>query len=118
MAHWAQVLRERTDSGESIDTFCLDRGITRNKYFYWVRKLREAVSEQLAGSITDQAQTGMVPRGFAEVKLSGPPGMAPHLDTASNSRLCIDLGGVRITADRSYPASQIAELLKWIMPPC
>ena len=117
LAHWAQVLRERTDSGESVDSFCLSRGIARNQYYYWQRKLREAVSEQLAGTEANHAQTGIVPRGFTEVKLSGMSGMAPHLDTSSNSSLCVELGGVRITAGRSYPASQIAELLKGIMPP-
>ena len=42
LAHWAQVMRERTDRGLSIRAYCAETGIHENTYFYWQRKLREA----------------------------------------------------------------------------
>jgi len=115
LAHWAQVLRERAASGETVKDFCLTRGITRNTYFYWQRKLREAVSAQIAGSGTE---TGMVPSGFTEVKLSGFADRLSTLDTSGGGSLCVEIDGMRITADRAYPPAQLAELLKWMKPLC
>jgi len=48
MSQWSERLRERAASGESIAKFCVNRGIRRNQYFYWQRKLREAACTQLA----------------------------------------------------------------------
>ena len=42
MGHWAQVMRERSESGLSITAYCETIGIHPNRYFYWQKKLREA----------------------------------------------------------------------------
>ena len=118
LAHWAQVLQKRATSGETVKDFCQTRGITRNTFFYWQRKLRKAVSEQFAESRTEATQTGMVPRGFTEVKLSGFADRLSTLDTSGGGSLCVEIGGMRITADRAYPPAQLAELLKWMKPLC
>jgi transposase-like protein len=54
LAHWSQVLNERKQSGLSIRAFCDRAGINEKTYYYWQRKLREAVcAELLANSQTD-----------------------------------------------------------------
>jgi len=64
MGQWSQAMRERRQNGESIDEFCSCLGISRNKFFYWQRKLRDAACEQL---VVKQA-AGV--QGFTEIKLS------------------------------------------------
>jgi len=117
LAHWVQVLRERAASGERVNDFCLARGITKNTYFYWQRKVREAISEQIAGNSTELTPAGMAARGFTEVKLSGLAGKTSIPDAASG-RLCVEVGEIRIIADGAYPPVRLAELLKWVMPLC
>ena len=54
LAHWSQVMNERKQSGLSIRTFCEQTGIKEKTYYYWQRKLREAVClELLTGSQND-----------------------------------------------------------------
>ena len=48
LAQWAQALQERITNGESIKEFCQNRGVSRNTYFYWQRKLRKTASKQMA----------------------------------------------------------------------
>jgi len=46
-AQWAQVIQERVANGESIKEFCQRRGVSRQAYFYWQRKLREIAAKQI-----------------------------------------------------------------------
>ena len=56
MAQWRQIIQERAASGTSIAAFCRVRGIQRQSYFHWQKKLREAAAEQL--SQVDSAESG------------------------------------------------------------
>lgn len=48
MSQWEQVIQARADSGQSIKDFCQVEGISRNAYFYWLKKLRESACTELA----------------------------------------------------------------------
>lgn len=69
LAHWAQIMRERNDSGLTIRAFCENAQIRPNTYFYWQKKLRETACEELAMLQAGSVQTEIVPTGFAEIKL-------------------------------------------------
>lgn len=63
---WAMVMRERRESGMTIRDFCRERGIKEKTFFYWQKKLRESVCENLAL----RQETAMTPApSFAEVRL-------------------------------------------------
>lgn len=42
MQYWADTIRDRSESGLTVDQYCLEHGLSRHKYFYWLRKIREA----------------------------------------------------------------------------
>lgn len=86
LSQWMQVIRERQSSGQSIKDFCQERGINRNKYFYWQRKLRNAACEELAKSGNP---TDLIPNGW--IQLTPEQQMKETLD--------IEVGGCRITVD-------------------
>jgi hypothetical protein len=85
-AQWMQILQERQTSGYTIKDFCKDRGISRDAYFYWQHKLRNAVCNGL--SKTGEIQTA-APRGW--LQLSDANETKPTLE--------IDISGCRITVD-------------------
>lgn len=45
LQNWAQIIRERQESGLTNKEFCAQRGITEKKYYYWLRRVREAAAE-------------------------------------------------------------------------
>jgi putative transposase len=47
LSKWAQIIQSRIDSGQNVEEFCKAAGITKNAYFYWQRKLREAACTEL-----------------------------------------------------------------------
>jgi len=113
LTQWAQLLQERKKSVESIDDFCMSKGISRNKYFYWQRKLREKACERLEEA--EASRTSLAVQGFAEVKLSG---SAIHAVSNHPDQVCIEIGNHKITAGADYPVGNLATLLRELVQPC
>ncbi|AQS59704.1 IS66 family insertion sequence element accessory protein TnpA [Desulforamulus ferrireducens] len=112
LAHWAQIVRRKNESGLTIKAFCASEGFRENTYYYWQRKLREAACEQLTEIRTEHAKLPcLVPSGFAELKITEAPEKLPIQNDAKQSEIRIELGGVRIAADSAYPVEKIAALL-------
>jgi hypothetical protein len=115
LSHWAKIVQDRSNSGLSIRAYCKDANIQESSYYYWLKRLRDAASEGIS-----QLQcnvTGLAPAGFAEVKLSAASGIAPAF-TATQSHVCIEAAGVRITADNGYPIGNLATLLLEVARTC
>lgn len=111
LAHWAQIVRRRSESGLSIKVFCASEGFHENAYYYWQRKLREAACEQLMEIRTEHAKPCLIPPGFAEVKIAEAHEQLPIQEKAKQGEIRIELAGMRIVADSAYPAEKIAALL-------
>lgn len=85
MAQWSQRIQTRTETGQSIKDFCKSAGISRNTYFYWQRKLREAASEKLA-----ETEEGLVPKGWARLE-SKELGSSGRAVTIEISGCCVNV---------------------------
>ena len=113
LSHWAGIVREREESGLSIKQFCKNAGFHENRYFYWQKKLREAACEELAR--IQGSATGLVPVGFAEVKL--PAQQSPLLSAAAiQNQVCVETASLRIIAGGEYPADKLAVLIRELRP--
>lgn len=42
---WQQIITERQSSGLTVAEYCKRNGLTKDKYFYWLRKCKEAMIE-------------------------------------------------------------------------
>ena len=116
MTQWVQVMKDRTASGESIRQYCQSRGISRDAYFYWQKKLREAACEQLTKLEKEPLETGLVRSGFAEVKLID--ARSPYADSGNRGSLSVEIPGMKLTADGAYPADRLACLLRELVRQC
>ena len=110
LAKWAQALKEHAVSGESINEFCENRGVSRNTYFYWQRKLREAACVQLqkANALPMQLHAP----AFAEVKMVESLESMERSEEYQQSQLRLEVSGINITADSAYPMEKLAILLR------
>ncbi len=59
MSQWAQIIKERQNSGQTIKEFCVDRGIREGAYFYWQRKLRSAFFRAMETELVDPPARGI-----------------------------------------------------------
>jgi transposase-like protein len=46
LSQWSAMVREREESGLSVQAYCEQTGIAAKTYYYRLRRLREAVGEQ------------------------------------------------------------------------
>ena len=42
---WAAIIQDRQASGLKIDDYCSEHNISRNAYYYWLRKVKAAAIE-------------------------------------------------------------------------
>lgn len=69
MQQWTAIIEDRLASGLKIDEYCEKNQLSRNSYFYWLRKIREerATSvlpdnnDLLPASVSTKALVELVP---------------------------------------------------------
>ena len=115
LSHWAGIMRERQESGLSIRAFCERESFHENVYYYWQRKLREAAIEQMAKRQKHESSTAVAVSGFTEVQVmernaAQPEGLMPET-------IHIEISGIKITVNSSYPTEKLAALLRGLSGP-
>jgi len=79
---WMELIRERTAGGMTIRDWCEMKGISKNQYYYWLKKIRrkacheiEMHTERLPGvqedSLPEFAQINVIPNSDAGTSASG-----------------------------------------------
>jgi transposase-like protein len=51
---WAELIRQRQESGMTVVSFCETNGLNPKTYYYWLRKLREEMCRQSVVAIAAQ----------------------------------------------------------------
>jgi len=108
MKSWREAMAERVAGKESIKEFCIRKGISRNAYFYWQRKIRA----QLIEEVEPMKRSRMpVPTGWREVEeLEGEQG--------SKSEVTIEVGKMRIRANESTATELLRKVIKVMVEIC
>lgn len=110
LAHWAGIMRERTESGMSIKAYCEAAGCHENVYYYWQRRLREAASQELLPATQGYTEKMITPAGWAVcgVSKSEPKG----------NGVTIEIGKCRIIADAETDAELLSKVCKALIALC
>lgn len=65
---WAELIRQRQESGMTVSGFCAANDVKPKTYYYWLRKLREEVCRQAVVAIPVEPEPEKT-KGPAAVKL-------------------------------------------------
>ena len=115
MTQWAKRIQERKISGISIKGYCEKHGLSRDSYYYWQRKLREEVCDQLPAIKSSYKAESLIPTTrFAEVQIQSDQGNSQSFlsQYATDGNLIIEVSGFKMTANYSYPTEKLIHLLK------
>lgn len=114
MQQWSAIIEDRIVSGLKVDEYCEKNGISRNSYFYWLRKIREemAVSSaangaELLPATTEQgALVELVPS-----KCSTPvPRIEIHPETPESIALTIN--GIDICVNSGISEEMLTKVMR------
>jgi len=103
LSHWAQIMEDRTQSGQSIKAYCRQIGISTNTYFYWQNKLRKAAVEQITTS------QELVPAGWASVT---------EASQNVESHMSIEINGCKVTIDKNTDPELLEKTCRLLMSLC
>ena len=109
MAHWAKIITDQKESGQTVREYCEKSGLHENSYYYWQKKLRAATIEELVTATEDQTKE-LVPI-MAKLNLARNNG-TDLTGTGSNDCVSIEMFGIRLLASRDYPIAKLSELLR------
>ena len=87
---WAKLIAERSARGLTIQAFCQEHGISRNAYFYWLKRVRTAACQALP------QEDSVV---FASLSLP-----VPATSIATNGKLTLHYGSFSLDVYESTPA--------------
>jgi len=115
MSHWAGIMQDRIESGQSIKVYCKNAGLRESMYYYWQKKLREAACGELM-KVQHVNMQGNAPAGFVEAKLTVQSTMPPSANP--NDQLCVEVGGIRFAAGCGYPVDKLIAVLREVTVSC
>ncbi len=108
LAQWSQIISAKAQSGQTIKDFCKAQGISRNAYFYWQKKLRDAASEKLESEMSEKS-LATTPSGWAVCSETKP--------TPSNE-LTIEIGKFRVTIDAETNCEHLEKVCRMLASLC
>lgn len=119
LTHWAGIMRERIESGQSIRAYCKQAGFHENIYYYWQRKLREAGAEIIKSSQSEipipENNTGgnkqILPLGWAACSVM--PANTPQSDAIE-----IEVNGCRITVTANTDMELLSKVSRTLLSLC
>ena len=106
LIHWSKVFRERA-AGEKIDAFCERNFISRNQFFYWQRKVREAACTVLQARETESQA---VPSGWVECE------KVPTV--ACKQKMSIEIGKFSISIDENFEPELLKKICETLVNLC
>ena len=108
MERWAQEMRARNESGESVRAWYASNGINEKTFYYWQRKLRQAARGQITEQERSLQKTGLIPAGWAQVETKEP----------TEETLTILIGSITIQATQKTDMDLLVKVCRALVPPC
>ena len=103
LTQWAQMIQARAQSGRSIKEFCASAGISRNAYFYWQRKLREAACAEMH-AMASETTNDLIPNGWKQLETIEAK--------STEASVTIEVSGCRITTTAETNLELLANICR------
>ncbi len=78
---WSRIIKDRNSTKLTIDEYCEQHGLSRNSYYYWLRKIRDKLLEEQQGELSATNE-------LVEIR---PNIIVPVNDTTPNDNQCIGI---------------------------
>ena len=98
LQNWMITFRDRQSSGLTIQEYCRQHGLSKNAYYYWLRKARKAALEE---------------NGFVEISRPS-PALRSRLeqDSSSAERMELRIRDIRITLPLSVSRETLSMVIE------
>lgn len=98
LTEWASIIKDCRTSGLKVDEYCQQHNLSRDAYYYWLRKVKTAALQQA---------------GFVELSAQG---KAPISVSDFDTQLIIKTAGVELRVNEDTPTELITRILGGNLP--
>lgn len=93
LKHWAEMVRQRSESGLSVSRWCLENGVNQKTYYYRLNRVRKALC-------SEAEKHEIVP-------------IAPEPDiAASHEQISLSVGNVVVSLPDNFNSDTLKQLLE------
>jgi len=114
LQQWSAIIEDRIVSGLKVDEYCEKNGISRNSYFYWLRKIREEMAVSSAAKGTELLPATPKQGALVELvpgKCSTPvPRIEIHSETPESIALTIN--GIDICVNSGISEEMLTKVMR------
>jgi hypothetical protein len=106
---WVELIKERNASGMTIRKWCEFKGLSENKYYYWLRRIRKTACTALESHAELAPQIRNESPAFAQINV-----LPSERPAESDTGISVSVNNVSIHIGSDVPARQIAAMMKVI----
>ena len=101
LREWAALIQDCKSSGLKVNEYCRQHSISRDSYYFWLRKVRTAALEQI---------------GFVELPVpEGQTDITAELPVPSfTTQMIIQVGNLELDINENTPSELLSRVLKVI----
>ena len=111
LRQWSALIHERISSGKKTDDWCKEHGISRNAYYYWLRKIKL----EAALNAKDEIPSNVC--GLPKIVPLIPP-QPPAIVNTSGTAITINLNGLTFNIQEGASLEIIERTLEAIKKIC
>lgn len=99
---WSMIFKDRIESGMRVDDFCKSRGISRDAYYYWLRKVKDAAIEASGVKFVELKEPKQLPA----------PTKTESVEKNFIPQASITIGKMNISVNSNTPKELIKNLIE------
>ena len=111
LSAWANIIRERNQSGLSVREWCEVNSVNEKRFYHWQRRVREAACEELLAQQSSERTVSDVPPPQAWT-------VCEVTSTSENKTLQIEINGCRVLVADDTAPELLAKTCKVLMSLC
>ena len=120
MQQWAAIIEDRIASGLKIDEYCEKNQLSRNSYFYWLRKIREEMSTSVLPDHNDLLPASVSTKALVELVPSSNHNAAiPKIEITDEKpeSFGFSVNGISITVGHDISEELLSKIMRCRCPP-
>lgn len=100
---WAAIIKDCRASGQKVDIYCEQHGLSRDAYYYWLRKVKEAALKragfvELPALVSEQESAKTVNKGTSGFE----------------TQMIIKMNGIEFCVNENSPSELISRVMEII----
>lgn len=114
MQQWSAIIEDRISSGLKVDEYCEKNGLSRNSYFYWLRKIREEMAVSSSANSTEVFPVTTKQGALVELVPNRSNTKVPRIELQSGApeSIALAINGISICVNTDISEEMLTKVMR------